>query len=51
MPLEKDRNEAAVKSRQAEENAKKVAFMKAELEVRLEKADIKARRDAGAHYR
>lgn len=46
MLLEKDRNEAAVKLRQAEENAKKTAFMKAELEVRLEKADIKARRDA-----
>ena len=46
MQLEKDRNEAAVKLRQAEENAKKAAFMKAELEVRLEKADIKARRDA-----
>ena len=44
--LEKDRNETAVKLRQAEENAKKAAFMKAELEVRLEKADIKARRDA-----
>ena len=46
MLLEKDRNEAAVKLRQAEENAKKAAFMKAELEVRLEKADVKARRDA-----
>ena len=46
MLLEKDRNEVAVKLRQAEENAKKAAFMKAELEVRLEKADIKARRDA-----
>ena len=46
MLLEKDRNETAVKLRQAEENAKKAAFMKAELEVRLEKADIKARRDA-----
>ena len=46
MLLEKDRNEAAMKLRQAEENAKKAAFMKAELEVRLEKADIKARRDA-----
>ena len=46
MLLEKDRNEAAVKLRQAEENAKKAAFMKAELEVRLEKADIKARRAA-----
>ena len=44
--LEKDRNEAAVKLRQAEENAKKAAFLKAELEVRLEKAEIKARREA-----
>ena len=44
--LEKDRNEAALKLRQAEENAKKAAFMKAELEVRLEKAEIKAKREA-----
>ena len=44
--LEKDRNEAALKLRQAEENAKKAAFLKAELEVRLEKAEIKARREA-----
>ncbi len=46
LQLEKDRNEAAVKLRQAEENAKKASFMKAELEVRLEKAEIKARREA-----
>ena len=44
--LEKDRTEAAIKLRQAEENAKKAAFMKAELEVRLEKAEIKAKREA-----
>lgn len=46
LMLEKDRDEAALKLRQAEENAKKAAFMKAELEVRLEKADQKARREA-----
>ena len=44
--MEKERTEIAVKLRQAEENAKKSAFLKAELEVRLEKADIKARREA-----
>ncbi len=44
--LEKDRNEVALKLRQAEENAKKSAFLKAELEVRLEKADLKSRREA-----
>ena len=44
--LEKDRTETARKLREAEENAKKAAFMKAELEVRLEKADLKAKRDA-----
>ena len=46
LMLEKDRNEAAVKLRKAEEDAKKAAFTKAELEVRLEKADLKARREA-----
>ena len=46
LALEKDRREAAVKLRQAEESAKKAAFLKAELEVRLEKADQKARREA-----
>ena len=46
LMLEKDRNEAAIKLRQAEENAKKSAFLKAELEVRLEKADMKSRREA-----
>ena len=44
--LEKERSEAALKLRQAEENAKKAAFLKAELEVRLDKAELKARRDA-----
>ena len=44
--LEKDRNETAVRLRQAEENAKKAAFLKAEMEVRLEKAEIKAKREA-----
>ena len=46
LMLEKDRNEAQLKLRQAEENAKKSAMLKAELEVRLEKADIKAKREA-----
>ncbi len=44
--LEKDRAEAAAKLRQAEENAKKAAFLRAELEVRLEKADQRSRREA-----
>ena len=44
--LEKDRDEAAKQRRNAEENAKKSAFLKAELEVRLEKADTKSRREA-----
>ena len=44
--LEKDRDAAAKKLREAEENAKKSAFLRAELEVRLEKADQKARREA-----
>ncbi|MBR1457703.1 MAG: endonuclease MutS2, partial [Oscillospiraceae bacterium] len=46
MLLEKERGEVAAKLRQAEENAKKSAFLKAELEVRLEKADLKSRREA-----
>ena len=44
--LEKDRSEAALKLRQAEESAQKAASLKAELEVRLEKSNEKARRDA-----
>ncbi len=46
LMLEKERDEVALKLRQAEENAKKAAFLKAELEVRLEKADEKSRREA-----
>ena len=44
--LEKDRDEARRKLREAEENAKKSALLRAELEVRLEKADLKSRREA-----
>lgn len=44
--LEKDRNEAAAKLREAQEQAKKAAFLRAELEVRLDKADLKSRREA-----
>ncbi|MDO5445229.1 MAG: endonuclease MutS2 [Eubacteriales bacterium] len=44
--LEKDRDEARMKLRKAEENEKRSAQLKAELEVRLEKADIKSRREA-----
>ncbi len=44
--LERDRLEAAKQLRQAEENAKKSAMLKAELSVRLEKADEKSRREA-----
>lgn len=44
--LERDRSETAKKLREAEESAKKAAFQRAELSVRLEKADEKARRDA-----
>ena len=44
--LEKDRTEAAQKLREAQESAKKAAFLRAELEVRLDKADLKSRREA-----
>ena len=44
--LERERTEAQKKLREAEENAKKASFMKAELAVRLEKADEKSRREA-----
>lgn len=44
--LERDRSETAKKLHEAEESAKKAAFLRAELSVRLEKADEKARRDA-----
>ena len=44
--LEKDRESASRKLREAEEQARKSAQLRKELEVRLEKADLKARRDA-----
>ena len=44
--LERDRAETAKKLREAEDSAKKAAFLRAELSVRLEKADEKARREA-----
>lgn len=44
--LERDRAETAKKLREAEESAKKAAFLRAELSVRREKADEKAKRDA-----
>lgn len=44
--LERDRAETAKKLREAEESAKKAAFLRAELSVRLEKADEKSKRDA-----
>ncbi len=44
--LENDREETQKKLRQTEENAKKSEMLRRELEVRLEKADEKARREA-----
>ena len=44
--MEKDKDEIARKLRDAEENAKKSSQLRAELEVRLEKAEIKAKREA-----
>ena len=44
--LEKERLEESKKLREAEESAKKAAQLKAELSVRYEKADEKARREA-----
>ena len=44
--LEKERTEAAVKLRQAEENARKSAALRTELESKLEKANQLARREA-----
>lgn len=44
--LEKDKLEIARKLREAEENAKQSAKLKAELSVRFEKADLKAKREA-----
>ena len=44
--LERDRTDAADKLRAAEAERRKAAMLRAELSVRLEKADEKARRDA-----
>ena len=44
--LEKDREAERIRLREAEENAKKSAQLRAELAVRLEKADVKSRREA-----
>ena len=46
LQLEKDREETAKRLREAEEQAKKASFLRSELEVRLDKADLKARREA-----
>ena len=46
VQLEKERSEAEKLRREAEEHNKKLAFKQAELDVRLEKADLKARREA-----
>ena len=46
VQLEKERGEAERLRREAEEHSKKLAFKQAELDVRLEKADLKARREA-----
>lgn len=44
--LEKEKVEIAKKHREAEENARQSAKLKAELSVRFEKADLKAQREA-----
>ena len=44
--MEKDKLEIARKLREAEENARQSAKLRAELTVRLEKADVKAKREA-----
>ena len=44
--MEKERDEISRKLRETEENARKSAFLRAELEVRLDKADMKSRREA-----
>ena len=44
--LERDREEEQLRLREAEENARKSAQIRAELAVRLEKADVKSRREA-----
>ena len=46
LALERDRNEAERLRRKAEEEEKKASMLRAELSVRLEKAETKARRDA-----
>ena len=46
--MEKERDEIRTKLREAQDNAKKAAMLKAEHEVRLEKAEIKARRESQA---
>ena len=46
LMMERDRGEAEKLRRKAEEDAKKAASMRAELSVRLEKAEVKARREA-----
>ena len=44
--LERDREEAARLKKKAEEEEKKASMLRAELAVRLEKAEVKAKRDA-----
>lgn len=46
LMLEKEREEAAKSLRRAEENERKSAKLRAELEVRLDKSDLKAKREA-----
>ena len=46
MMLEKEREEATKSLRRAEENERKSAKLRAELEVRLDKSDLKAKREA-----
>ena len=46
VKLESEKNEIAVKLRQISENERKSARLRSELEVKLEKSDLKAKRDA-----
>ncbi|MBO6016804.1 MAG: endonuclease MutS2, partial [Oscillospiraceae bacterium] len=46
LAMERDRTEAERLRRKAEEKEKKASMLRAELSVRLEKAEVKARRDA-----
>ncbi|MBP5744582.1 MAG: endonuclease MutS2 [Oscillospiraceae bacterium] len=46
LAMERDRTEAERLRRKAEEEEKKASMLRAELSVRLEKAEVKARRDA-----